>query len=82
MGLDHLWRLVLSTLSILGFFEVTDTIPPRIATVLFPTIAIVIVVYKKLRITEINYSWLIAIHILQIPVEVCLHQLYLQGLPA
>jgi hypothetical protein len=74
------WGLVLSALAISGIYEVTDTIPPRISTVFIPTVAIVIFIYKKIRTAEINCSWLIAIHILRIPVEICLHQLFLEGL--
>ncbi|MEM9327487.1 MAG: hypothetical protein AAGA85_17605 [Bacteroidota bacterium] len=73
------WFLVIGLLSILGFFENTSALPPRFVFVLLPASALVIIAYRSLTNKPV-LAWLIAVHMVRIPVELILFELYGQGL--
>ena len=63
-----------------GFFENTETKPPRFLLVIFLGIVVATYFYKVVRKDCLNYSMLLAVHILRIPVELVLYQLFLRKL--
>ncbi|WEK18468.1 MAG: hypothetical protein P0Y49_16890 [Candidatus Pedobacter colombiensis] len=73
------WILVVALLSWLGFFKNTTAMPPRILLVIVPAIIFVIYSFKKIQLIGLRRNYLIGIHILRIPVELVLFQLYIQG---
>jgi hypothetical protein len=79
-GLFVLWAVFTGALSYNGFYLDTEGLPPRIMTVLVPSAVLVIYAYRRLKVASLNLSWLIAIHILRIPVELLLYRLFLEGL--
>lgn len=74
-----LWALITGLLSYFEFYLNTSAFPPRILTVLIPSSLIVIYVYKAVSPQNLNLGWLLAIHLVRIPVELILHKLYVQG---
>jgi hypothetical protein len=75
-----IWMASLLVISSTSFLDKTDTIPPRFVVVIGPAILISILTMRWLKSAEVNLNWLIAIHILRIPVEIVLHELYGYGL--
>lgn len=76
------WLLFQATLSILGFYQKTDTIPPRlIAFAIFPAILgiIALFIFSKNFISRIPLKALTIIHIVRIPVEFVLLWLFQNG---
>lgn len=75
-----LWSIAQSVIAFRGFYQVTDTIPPRFVLVLFPTIILIIYgVFPK------NLKWIyshrktefsIFLHSIRIPVEIVLLYLF------
>lgn len=74
-----LWVLVVCTLCYNGFFNITDTLPPRMLLVIAPAIVFVIYNYKTIHTQQLDYPLLISLHILRIPVEITLYRLCLLG---
>lgn len=74
-----LWAIATGLLSYFEFYLNTSAFPPRILTVLIPSSLIVIYVYKAVSPQNLNLGWLLAIHLIRIPVELILHELYVQG---
>lgn len=72
------WGIALWILTQSGYYLTTHTLPPRFATVILPALAAALWFYKKIE--KVSIRWLIAVHIIRIPVELCLHQLFLQRL--
>ena len=79
LGGIALWTAVVGWLAFGGFFENTRTVPPRILLLLLPLVALVILLYRQINVDRINLILLTAIHVVRIPVELTLHELYLQG---
>lgn len=74
-----IWTAFVGFLSYNGFFANTSTVPPRILLVIIPAIIFVVYQYRNIPVTEIRTSGLIAIHLVRIPVELCLYKLYVLG---
>ena len=74
-----LWTAAVGWLAFGGFFENTRTVPPRILLLLLPLVALVILLYRQINVDRINLILLTAIHVVRIPVELTLHELYLRG---
>lgn len=74
-----LWTATVGALSFSGFYLNTESFPPRIVTVFIPTALLVIYLYRIVEIKSLKLGWLIAIHLVRIPVEIILHQVYIQG---
>ncbi len=70
------WLLFTGVLSYNHFFENTESIPPRIAFAVVPNFFFIYFLFKKINIENINISILTALHIVRIPVELTLLQLY------
>ncbi len=71
------WIIIISLLSLNDFFEDTSAIPPRIAFAVVPTVFFTIFLYRKITTTSIDIKILTALHIIRIPVETNLYQLFL-----
>lgn len=74
------WSALIGLASYQGFFENTESIPPRLIFILLPVILWVIYFYKKLKNTEVNVTWLLSVHVVRIPVEITLYYLFVQQL--
>lgn len=75
------WLLVQSTIGILGFYTVTDTMPPRFQLLLLPPLVFTIVQFSTKRgreyIDSLDLKVLTIIHIVRIPVEITLYWLFM-----
>ncbi|CAM4203153.1 hypothetical protein ZONE111905_07945 [Zobellia nedashkovskayae] len=69
--------LVTGVLAYSGFFENTETKPPRFLLVIFLGIVMATYFYKIVQKDGLNSNKLLAVHILRIPVELVLYQLFL-----
>ena len=74
------WLLLVGALAYRGFFEDEDARPPRLLATMIPAVLYTVYFYKKLDTSKIRIHYLLALHGLRLPVELVLHQLYLQGL--
>ena len=79
LGGIALWTAAVGWLAFGGFFDNTRTVPPRILLLLLPLVALVILLYRQINVDRINLILLTAIHVVRIPVELTLHELYLRG---
>lgn len=70
------WASVVSFVASKSIFA---AFPFLFAIVLIVTLLIGLFVYKRLKLKPVNQSILLAIHIVRIPVELMLYQLYLAG---
>ena len=73
------WAIVSGLLSYCGFYQNTDSFPPRIIILLVPAALVVLYLYRAFQVEQLRLGWLIAIHVLRIPVELTLFELYKQG---
>ncbi|MES2515121.1 MAG: hypothetical protein V4580_13300 [Bacteroidota bacterium] len=71
------WISATGVLSYAGFFQKTDTFPPRLLIIIIPSVLYVIYFYRKLNTNNINLNYLFAIHALRLPVELCLFRLFI-----
>ena len=74
-----LWGITISILSYSGFFKDTTSFPPRVLVLFILITSAAIYFYKKVDTSKINAIWLHSIHILRIPVELVLYELFLGG---
>ena len=76
-----LWILIQAILSFTGFYTVTDTIPPRFALLALPALLFIIFLFitpkGKNFINSLDIKMLTLLHIVRIPVEICLYWLFL-----
>lgn len=79
LGVLALWTAGVGWLANGGFFENTNAVPPRILFLLLPLVALVIFLYRQIDVEKINLPLLIGVHVVRIPVELTLHELYLRG---
>jgi hypothetical protein len=80
LGIYLGWCSVIAALSYLGFFKDSASYPPRMLMVLLPAIIFVLYSRKKFSRYQLNNTSLIAIHVLRLPVELVLYQLFLDHL--
>jgi phosphoglycerol transferase MdoB-like AlkP superfamily enzyme len=79
VSLMLVWATLIAGLSWTGFFENTESQPPRFVFVLLPASVLTYLAYRRLQSQNLSVSLLIAMHILRIPVELILYQLFLQA---
>ena len=79
LGEIALWTAITGWVAFGGFFENTSTVPPRILFLLLPLTILVILLYRQIDVSSINLLLLTGIHIVRVPVELTLHELYLRG---
>lgn len=80
LSLFILWTVLSGLLSYFGFFEVTSDFPPRFVWIILPVFFIIWVATNRIQANDINTKLLTSIHVLRIPVELILYQLFLDGL--
>jgi hypothetical protein len=76
------WIIFQATTAFLGFYKVTDSVPPRIVIFgILPTLLTIIALFIFSRdfILKLPLQTLTIIHIVRIPVELVLHWLYQNG---
>lgn len=69
------WQLVVGSLAILEVFEAT---PNLFQFAIFGTVALTFLTLKQIDFQKLNSKILLSIHVLRIPVELVLFQLFLQ----
>lgn len=69
------WQLIISSLALFRVFEQKSGI---FIAVIIGTVLLTVVSLKSIKTAVLNSSLLLSIHILRIPVELVLYQLYLQ----
>ena len=79
LGALALWTAAVGWLAYGGFFENTNTVPPRIMFLLLPLTGLAILLYRKIDVSRVSLLLLTGIHVVRIPVEFTLHELYLRG---
>ena len=72
------WLILMSTISLTGFFQNTNTIPPRFLIVLIGNIAFIAFPYASLKTVALDYRYAMLVHALRIPVEITLYFLFLR----
>lgn len=70
------WQIVIG---ILSYFEVFKEKPLLFPLAIIASTLLSILVFKIISIKELNTRYLIGIHIVRIPVELCLYQLFIKG---
>ena len=66
-------------IGLLSFFEVFKEKPLLFPLAIIATTLLSILVFKIISIKELNTRYLTGIHIVRIPVELCLYQLFIKG---
>jgi len=78
-----LWGIMHSVLALSGFYENTNTVPPRLMLMMFPIVVITIatIFSKKMRnwLAALNLKQLTQLHTVRIPVELVLYWLFTAG---
>ncbi|MFC7000049.1 hypothetical protein [Rufibacter roseus] len=79
-----LWSVLQSVLAINGFYQITDTLPPRFILVLLPA-AIMMVIgllpkYRTKLLKNRNRTLSTLLHTVRVPVEVVLFYLFIYGM--
>lgn len=77
------WLILQAALALSGFYEVTNTLPPRFIFLPGPPLIAIIIVFTtaagKRFIDGMDAKWLTLLHSVRIAVEIILWLLYLQG---
>lgn len=75
------WIIFQSIISILGFYKISNTIPPRFGLLIIPPLILTIIRFNtkkgKLFIDGLNIKTLTLFHTLRIPVELVLYWLFI-----
>lgn len=76
------WLVIQAALGLAGFYQVTDTMPPRFLLAIAPPVAAIIILLlsKKGRSLVMTWDlrWATILHVVRIPVELVLFWLFLQ----
>ncbi|MCG9910403.1 MAG: hypothetical protein MH137_03800 [Flavobacteriales bacterium] len=73
-----IWLVLISSISLTGFFQNTNTIPPRFLIVLIGNIALIAFLYSRLKAVALDYRYAMLVHALRVPVEITLYFLFLR----
>lgn len=75
------WLLIQALLSYTGFYTVTDTVPPRFVLLALPALLFIVLLFVtrsgKGFLNSLDIKMLTLLHIVRIPVEICLYWLFL-----
>ncbi|MEM9831987.1 MAG: hypothetical protein AAF944_15205 [Bacteroidota bacterium] len=81
--LISLWVALQSGFAYVGFYQKTDMLPPRFILVLLPAILVIAFLFRSNRgkrwIASADVPQLTLLHIVRIPVELILYQLFVYG---
>lgn len=72
------WLILISSISLTGFFQNTNTIPPRFLIVLIGNIAFIAFLYSRLKAVALDYRYAMLVHALRVLVEITLYFLFLR----
>lgn len=72
------WSFIIGLVSYSDFFKNTSTFPPRFILIPLISISLTILLFKIVSKNDISTNYLLAIHTFRLPVEIGLHQLFLQ----
>jgi hypothetical protein len=77
-----LWLALQAIVSLNGFYQVTNSVPPRFILLILPPVLFIVFLFltKKGRtfIDKLDTRWLLLLHTVRIPVEIVLFLLYTQ----
>ncbi len=75
------WLLIQALLSYTGFYTVTDTVPPRFVLLALPALLFIVLLFVTTSgnrfLNSLDIKMLTLLHIVRIPVEICLYWLFL-----
>lgn len=71
------WLILIASFSLTGFFQNTNTVPPRFIIVLIGNLIFILFIFKTIKSQKFNFSYVLLIHTLRIPVEIVLYLLFL-----
>lgn len=74
------WITFVAGLAGIGFFENTETVPPRFLIILVGNVLLVLFSLSRLEKSEINSTDAWIVHSIRIPVELAIHVLYQRAL--
>lgn len=78
------WLLLQAILSLRGFYEVTDTVPPRLAVMIVPPLLAMLVLFTTKRgkqyVDGLDKKLLTYLHVVRVPVEIVLFWLFSNNL--
>ncbi|QDW24982.1 hypothetical protein FFJ24_009245 [Pedobacter sp. KBS0701] len=81
ISIFSLWLIIQSILSISGFYQVTNLMPPRFILLILPPIILIVITFLtkngKNFIARLDIGKLTILHIIRIPVELTLYWLFL-----
>ena len=81
LGILVLWLLLQAVLSYVGFYTVTNTTPPRFVLLALPAVLLIIFLFITAKgrayINNLDTKTLTLLHVVRIPVELCLYWLFL-----
>lgn len=76
------WIIFQAVLGLSGFYTITNTFPPRFALMALPALLFIIILFStargRLYIDSLDTKALTILHVVRIPVELCLYWLFLQ----
>jgi len=75
-----IWGVLAGVLSYLGFYSRAGNFPFSMLMIMLPVILLTVYFYRTIPRETLNARYLLAVHIVRIPVEIILFQLYLQKL--
>lgn len=79
LTLSVIWLGAYGWLAYTGYFKDTDASPPPFLVLLSGSVVLTVILYRLVRAIKIRTDLLMAVHIVRIPVELVLYQLYLQN---
>lgn len=75
------WLLLQAGLSLSGFYNITDTVPPRFPLIAVPAILLItglfITAKGRAYLDSLDIKSLTLLHVVRVPVEICLYWLFL-----
>jgi len=71
-----IWLTIVGVLAYSGFFEINDDMPPKFVIAVLGGVMMVVYYFRIIEIPKIDFKMLLLIHVLRIPVEISLHQLF------
>jgi hypothetical protein len=78
-----IWLIIQALLSFRSFYQITDTMPPRLAMMAGPPVLFIILLFLthkgRIFVDKLNVEALTWLHIIRVPVEIVLLWLFLQG---
>lgn len=77
------WLIAQGVIALSGFYTDTTSMPPRMAAMLFPPLLCIVLLFStqkgRVLIDQLDTTWLYALHIVRIPVELVLFFLFKEG---